>query len=90
VAAADPEAAFAWTAGRLVFQDERLADVAVTLNRYVKTPVVVAPAAQDLRVTATLVVGPEDDMVRSLAAFLPVQVEQRTDSVRLSPRRQAR
>jgi len=87
VSPADPEAAFAWTEGRLVFKGERLADVAITLNRYVKTPIQVAPDAQNLPVTATLNLGTEDDMLRSLAAFLPVHVERRADSVRLSLRR---
>lgn len=87
VGPADPEAAFAWTEGRLVFKGERLAEVAMTLNRYVSTPIQVAPDAQNLRVTATLNLGSEADMLRSLSAFLPVQVEQRPDTVRLSLRR---
>lgn len=87
VGPADPDAAFAWTEGRLVFKGQRLADVAVTLNRYLKTPIQVAPDAQNLPVTATLNLGAEDDMLRSLAAFLPVHVERRPDSVRLSLRR---
>lgn len=89
VAAADPAAAFAWTEGRLVFQGERLGDVAKTLNRYVRAPIVVAPDAQDLPVTATLVLTDEDQLLKTLSAFLPVQVERRTDSVRLSLGRQA-
>lgn len=90
VGPADPEAAFAWTQGRLIFNGQRLADVAVTLNRYVTTPIQVSADAQDLPVTATLNLGTEDQMLRSLSAFLPVYVERRPDSVRLSLRRETR
>ena len=87
VAPVDPEAALAWTSGRLVFQGERLADVAQTLGRYVGHPIVVAPDAKDLRVTAVLNIGSEDAMLGSLAEFLPVRVERQPGSVRLSLRR---
>lgn len=90
VAQADPAAAFAWTEGRLVFRGERLAEVAKTLNRYVKTPIVVAPNAQNLPVTATLALSDEDQLLKTLSAFLPVQMDRQADSVRLSLRRQAR
>lgn len=90
VTAADPDAVLAWTEGRLVFRGEPLGDVVATLNRYVKTPITVAPDAAGLPVTATLAVGGEDAMLQSLSAFLPVQVERLPDRVRLSLRRQAR
>ena len=89
VAQTDPQAAFAWTEGRLMFQGESLADAAVILNRYVTTPIVVAPDARALPVRAVLNLGPEDEMLQSLSAFLPVKVERRSapNSVRLSLRR---
>lgn len=87
VSVADPEAAMAWTTGRLVFQAERLSEVAATLARYGRRPIVVAPEVRNMRVTASLNIGAEDEMLRSLAEFLPVQVERRTDSLRLSLRR---
>jgi transmembrane sensor len=87
VRTADPDAAMAWTQGQLVFQGESLAQVAGTLSRYVRSPIEVAPEAQSLPVTAVLNVGDEATMLRSLQAFLPVQVERRDDSVRLSLRR---
>jgi transmembrane sensor len=90
IAAADPETAFAWTEGRLVFHGESLAEVAATLNRYVATPITVAPEARNVPVTATLSVGGEDEMLRTLSAFLPVQAERHPDSVRLSLRHKAR
>jgi len=87
VRAVDPDAALAWTTGRLVFRDEPLGDVAETLSRYVGRPVVVAPDARALRVTAVLNIGPEDAMLGSLSEFLPVRVERQAGTVRLSLRR---
>lgn len=84
---ADPDAALAWTTGRLVFQGERLADVAQTLGRYSGHPIDVAPEAAGLPVTAVLNIGPEDAMLGSLAQFLPVQVEHQPGKVRLTLRR---
>jgi transmembrane sensor len=86
VAVVDPDSALAWTTGRLVFQGERLSDVAVTLSRYADHPILVSPDARDLRVTAVLNIGPEDAMLTSLSAFLPVRIERQADSVRLSLR----
>ena len=87
---ADPETAFAWTSGRLVFRGESLADVAATLNRYVSVPIVVSPNARDLPVTATLNLGDEDEMLQSLSAFLPVQSRRAGSSIELELRRPAR
>lgn len=86
VAAADPQAAMAWTEGRLVFQGQSLEEVARTLNRYVSTPIVVDRAAAALPVTATLNIGPEDQMLGALAAFLPVEFRKQNDRVRASLR----
>jgi transmembrane sensor len=90
VDAADPEAAFAWTQGRLIFRNERLADVAIVLNRYVEVPIVVAPDAADVRVTAALALDREDAMLGRLTAFLPVRAEHEAKVVRLSLRQARR
>lgn len=90
VAPVDPDAALAWTEGRLVFQGESLGEVAATLNRYMKTPIIVDQDAASLPVTASLALGPDDEMVSTLSAFLPVQAKRLPDSVRLSLRRPAR
>jgi len=87
VAAVDPDAALAWTTGRLVFKNERLVDVAAAIDRYGSRPIVVSPEARDLKVTAVLEIGSEEAMLGSLAQFMPVQVEQRPDRIRLSLRR---
>lgn len=83
----DPEAALAWTTGRLVFQGEPLEAVARTLERYGATPIVVAPDAANLPVTAVLIIADQDDMLQGLSDFLPVRIEHGSDRVRLSLRR---
>ncbi len=90
ILAVDPEAALAWTTGRLVFRGDRLADVARTLNRYVSIPISVAPNARDIPVTATLNLSDEDQMLQSLASFLPVQSRRIGSSIELELRRPAR
>lgn len=83
----DPDLAFAWTQGRLVFQDTPLEEVADTLSRYTGKPVTVAPEARRMPVTAVLSIKPGDDMVRDLTAFLPLEATRRTDGVLLSQTR---
>jgi transmembrane sensor len=87
IGVADPDAALAWTTGRLVFQGEPLSEVASTVARYGGRRITVAPEARRIPVTASLDIGSEDQMVRSLSDFLPVQVERQPDSLRLSLRR---
>lgn len=72
VSSVDPNWAFAWTGGDLVYEDARLEDVAIDLGRYLATPIVVAPEAQGLRLTAVIKIDGEEAMVRRLAGFLPV------------------
>jgi transmembrane sensor len=83
----DPDLALAWTTGRLVFQDEPLVEVARTLSRYGERPVSVAPDAGAMRVTAVLDIASQETMLHSLSEFLPVRIDSRADSVRLSLRR---
>lgn len=87
IGAADADAALSWTTGQLVFQNQPLPAVAETLSRYGTRRIEVSPDARELRVTATLRIGPQDAMLGALANFLPVRVEQQTDKVRLSLRR---
>lgn len=84
VGPADAEAAAAWTEGRLIFRGERLEDVASVLNRYVETPIVIAPDAQDLPVTAVLMLDREDIMVGRLATFLSLDTRREPNAIHLS------
>lgn len=74
--ASDPEQAFAWTAGQLIYRDQPLSDVAADLSRRFGTPVRAADArAGALRFSGVLVTDDEPDVLRRLAAFAPVRVE---------------
>lgn len=86
IGATDPDKAFAWTEGRLVYEDARLGDVAADLNRYVAAPIVVAPEARDLRLTAVINLDNEDAMLRRLAGFLPVSAVRDGDVYRIGLR----
>ena len=72
VSVAEQDAAFAWTTGQVVYRDRPLEEVATDLSRYVKTPIVVAPEARGLRLTAVIKVDDEPAMLRTLGQFLPV------------------
>lgn len=82
----DPNRAFAWTDGRLVYDDARLADVAADLERYGQNRIVVAPDARNLRLTAVLDIDAQDDMVRRLAGFLPITAVREGDVYRIGLR----
>lgn len=82
----DPDEAFAWREGRLVYHDQRLAVVAADLNRAFPTPVVVQGPARDLRFSGVLVLDDEGAVVRRLAAFLPLDAHRSDDAIVLSSR----
>ena len=68
----DPNAAFAWSKGHLVYQNAPLADVVSDLNRYVSTPIRVDPSAASVKVSGVLSIDEEAAMIRRLELFAPV------------------
>jgi transmembrane sensor len=73
---AEPEAAFAWTEGRLVYSDAPLRDVAADLTRSLGTPVRVADAATgQLRFSGVLTLDDKAAVMRRLQAFAPIRAE---------------
>jgi transmembrane sensor len=75
--AAEPEVAFAWTSGQLIYRDQPLSDVAADLSRRFAVPVRVAdPQTAALRFTGVLVTDREADVLRRLEAFAPIKAEQ--------------
>ncbi|HTK34718.1 MAG TPA: FecR domain-containing protein [Caulobacteraceae bacterium] len=86
----DPDAAFAWRAGELVYLDEPLDGVVADLNRYFTTPVRVVGPAADLRFSGVLKIDKEEDVVRRLQGFLQVAVDRRPDGFTLRSRQTAR
>jgi len=86
IRACDPENAFAWRSGQLVYDDARLTDVVSALNRRFKTPMRLEGGAGDARFTGVLTLDSEEAVVRRLEAFLPISAERVGDQYVLRAR----
>lgn len=87
IAAAEPEAAFAWTRGQLVYSAAPMNQVAADLSRSLGTPVQVADAATGrLRFSGVLALDDKDALLRRLEAFAPVRAERGAGGVVLHRR----
>ena len=73
----DPDAVFAWTEGRLIYDHRPLAEVVADLNRHFKTPVRLLPAAVGQTFSGVLVLDDEDTVVRRLAAYMRLSVDRK-------------
>jgi transmembrane sensor len=79
---ADPDQAFAWTGGQLIYRDQPMSDVAADLSRRFGTPVRTADArTAALRFSGVLVTDNESAVMRRLEAYAPVRVEHTTDAI---------
>lgn len=81
-----PDEAFSWTAGRRVYRESRLSDVAFDLGRDLAVPIQVDAKAARLRFTGVLVIDSEDAVVRRLESLLPVVAERTPASITLRAR----
>lgn len=72
VMATNPDEAFAWRTGRLIYRDRPLADVAADLSRYGADEVRAEGPAADLKFTGVLTIDDQADMVRRVTSLLPV------------------
>jgi transmembrane sensor len=72
VLAADPEDAFAWRAGRLIYRAAPLAEVAADLSRYGADEIRAEGPAADVRFTGVLTIGDQAEMIRRLTDLVPV------------------
>ena len=80
VRTADAEEAFGWTAGRLVYRDAPLSEVAADLQRRYARPVRVADGqTAQIRLSGVLTLDDEEAVFRRLAAFAPVDVRRTKD-----------
>jgi transmembrane sensor len=78
----DPEAAFAWTSGQLIYRDQPLSEVAADLGRRFAVPVRTADAdTAALRFSGVLVTDNEQDVLRRLQAYAPVRVERTSSAI---------
>ncbi|HEV7384191.1 MAG TPA: FecR domain-containing protein [Phenylobacterium sp.] len=83
----DPEAAFAWTSGQLIYRNQPLSEVAADLSRRFAVPVRTADdRTASLRFSGVLVTDSEADVLRRLQAFAPIRVEQAAGVVILHSR----
>jgi transmembrane sensor len=85
VARVEPNAAFAWTVGQLVYSDRPLSEVVEDVSRRLGTQVRVADKPTGaLRFSGVLVVDDEASVIRRLEAFLPVKASWTPNGVVLS------
>lgn len=82
----NPEDAFAWRRGLVVYQDRPLDEVAADLGRYGGKPVRVLPSAAPLKFTGVLRIEGEAGMLKQLETFLPVQADQNATEILLRAR----
>lgn len=76
----DLSSATAWQGGRLVFDNERLADAAARVNRYGQTRILLRDASLgDLRITGLFNAGDQDAFVEAITAYLPLIAERRAN-----------
>jgi transmembrane sensor len=74
VAEADPAAVLAWSAGKLIFDDEPLEQAAARVGRYGQRRIRVARDVAGLRISGAFDAGDEAAFVRAVEAYLPVTV----------------
>jgi len=85
--ASDPDAAFAWVSGQLIYRDQPLSEVAADLSRHFATPIRTADArTAALRFSGVLVIDNETDVLRRLQAYASVRVERTPDGIVLHRR----
>ena len=81
VLAANADDAFAWRAGRLIYRERALSDVAADLNRYGEDQVRVEGPAGKLRFTGVLTIDNQKAMVQRLTRLLPLAASTNSDGV---------
>jgi transmembrane sensor len=81
VLAANPDDAFAWRSGRLIYRDRLLSEVADDLSRYGDEQVKAVGPAANLRFTGVLAIDNQAAMVQRLKGLLPVSATSRKDGV---------
>lgn len=87
VSRVNPDDAFAWTSGRLVFHNANLREIVAQMNRYGEKPIDLPNGAlSDLRFSGVLVIGTSENMVSQLAALLPLRPDESKEAISLRAR----
>ncbi|MFP1132854.1 FecR family protein [Asticcacaulis sp. W401b] len=76
----------AWREGRLIFDNERLADAVDRMNNYAPTRILVAPDVADLRMDGMFMAGQTAAFVEAVQALYPVRVERNSNGLTLRRR----
>lgn len=76
----------AWETGMLVFDNEPLASVAERVGRYSSEPIVVSPAAAQLKISGVFKAGDEATFVDVLTRYLPVKAETQQGRIVVAPK----
>ena len=79
----DPVLALAWREGKLIFDNEPLADVVATMNNYVTTPIVAEGRARELRVSGVFKAGDTPAFVEAMESLFPVVASRHPDAIAL-------
>jgi transmembrane sensor len=79
--AVDPNSAYAWQSGRVVYKNQPLSEVASDLSRYFDKPIVVDEQTGKMGVTAVFTLDSEASVVRSLQSFLPIEATTTGDAI---------
>jgi transmembrane sensor len=84
VKAANTERITAWRGGKLVFQDDALADVVAEISRYSRTRIIIEDARiAQLRVSGVFRTGQADNFAQAITEFFPLAVEERANGERV-------
>ncbi len=83
----DPNEAFGWRIGRMVYRDAPLSRVIEDLNRQFKTPIRIDDAQLERRpISGVLVLDDQDAVLRRLALMLPIKPVRSPAGILLQPR----
>jgi transmembrane sensor len=83
VSAVEPEIAYAWQTGRLIYHNRPLSDVVSDLNRYFVVPIQADGDAAALNFSGVLAIDTEDAVVQRLETFLPLVAERSDNQISL-------
>lgn len=84
VTAADVEQATSWRRGQVVFHDDTLADAIAEMNRYSDTKLIIDdPRVAALRISGVFGVARPENFQAAISAYHPVDIEPRSEKVRV-------
>jgi transmembrane sensor len=84
----DVSTAFSWKQGSLIYDEVALSDIVLDVNRNFARPLVLADDVDaSMRFSGVLALTSEEDVIRALVAFLPLEAEVADAQVTLHARR---